>query len=292
MTGFGQAEFSVEGASFAVEIRSVNHRYLDLSVRLPRGLAGLEPALRAHVAQRLARGKVELHVRAAGDAPPPETVSVDLAAAERYLAAARELGARSGVAGALDPGALLALPGVARVVERPLPEDALRPAALAAVASALAVLEAMREAEGAALGRELAARLAGVESLVAELAARADEVQQALRERLRKRAEQLRDEIGPVDDTRLAQEIAWAADRVDATEELVRLRSHVEHFRALLRGADARRPVGRRLDFLLQEMAREANTLGAKGSDAPLAHGVVELKAELERAREQVQNVE
>jgi len=148
----------------------------------------------------------------------------------------------------------------------------------------------MRRSEGAALATELESRLVTVEGLVATLQGRSSEVVEAAKERLRKRTEQIRQETGMLDEARLHQEIVIAADRLDITEELVRLRSHVDQFRSII---DAEgQPVGRRLDFLLQEMGREANTVGSKANDAPLAHTVVELKTELERIREQVQNVE
>jgi uncharacterized protein (TIGR00255 family) len=148
----------------------------------------------------------------------------------------------------------------------------------------------MRRAEGEALERDLRARVAQFDALVEQVEARAGSVQATAREKLRKRAEQLAAETGLADPARLTQELVWAADRLDVTEELVRLRSHGEQFRAALEGAAG--GVGRRLEFLLQEMAREVNTIGSKGADVPVAHFVVELKTELERMREQVLNVE
>ena len=292
MTGYGQAAFEVEGAAFEVELRSVNHRHLDVKARLPRGLAAFEADLRAQVAERLARGKVDVTVRATGGAALAATVELDLAVAARYLAAARTLREQHGVGGELDVTALLSLPGVARVAERELAEEAARAALRAALAAALDALAAMRDAEGAALERELRGRLDRLEALAREIEARAGEVQRAVRERLRRRAEQLREETGPLDEARLHQEVVWAADRLDVTEECVRLHSHVAQFRALLDAAGPQQPAGRRLDFLLQEMGREANTIGSKSADAPIAHQVVDLKTELERIREQVQNVE
>ena len=181
---------------------------------------------------------------------------------------------------------------MARTVEREFPEDAVRTALVAAMESALDALAAMRAAEGANLERELRQRLDRGEGFVEQVETRAQQVQRAARERLRKRALQLREEVGGVDDARLHQELVYAADRLDITEETVRLRSHIDQFRLLLDGAQAGQSVGRRLEFLLQEMGREANTIGSKGSDAPVAHLVVELKSEIERLREQVQNVE
>jgi uncharacterized protein (TIGR00255 family) len=292
MTGFGHAGFDVEGIRFEAEVRSVNHRHLDVRVRLPHGLSAFEGEVRQLVAERLDRGKVDLSVHAAAGARAGESVALDLGAAEQYLRAAQELRERHGVSGELDVRGLLSLPGVARVVERELPEEGVRRALAAGIGAALDGLGAMRGAEGASIDRELRARLATIDGLVARVEARAADVQRAVRERLRKRAEQLRDETGAIDEGRLHQEVVWAADRLDITEETVRLRSHVQQFRAILDAAAPGQPAGRRLDFLLQEMGREANTIGSKGSDAPIAHDVVELKTELERIREQVQNVE
>ncbi|MCL4684498.1 YicC family protein [Myxococcota bacterium] len=292
MTGYGQAFFEVDGAGFEVEARSVNHRHLDVKVRVPRGLSAFENELRVQASEQLVRGKVDVSVRATSGAGLADTVELDLAVAERYLAAARTLRERDGVVGHLEVSALLALPGVARVVERQLEEETVRAALRRALAAALDSLDAMRQAEGAALDRDLRTRLARIEAWVEQVAARSGEVAQSVRDKLRKRAEQLRDETGILDDARLHQEVVWAADRLDVSEECVRLRSHVAQFLALLDGAGAREAAGRRLDFLLQEMGREANTIGSKSADAPIAHQVVELKTELERIREQVQNLE
>ena len=165
-------------------------------------------------------------------------------------------------------------------------------ALFAAIDEAAAAAEEMRVAEGGLLERELRERLELTASLVEEIASRSSSVQESARERLRKRTEQLRQETGLIDEARLHQEIVIAADRLDVSEELARLRSHIEQFKSALLRAEAGKPVGRRLDFLLQEMGREANTLGSKGGDAPIAHRVIDLKTELERIREQVQNVE
>jgi uncharacterized protein (TIGR00255 family) len=292
MTGFGRASFQVGEAAFDVEVRSVNHRYLDTRVRLPRLLGAFEADVRARLQQRLGRGKVDLSVAAPGNGAPAARLEIDLEAARAYLRAAASLGRDEGVAGELQVASLLALPGVARFVEPELSSEALGRALLAAVDAALDALDAMRAAEGAAIERDLLGRLSAVAGLAGCVGARAGEVQAAVRERLRRRAEQLRSETGLLDEARLHQEIVLAADRLDVTEEVVRLESHVEQFRRIVGEGDGGKPVGRRLDFLLQEFSREANTIGSKGSDAGIAHEIVELKAEIERLREQVQNVE
>jgi uncharacterized protein (TIGR00255 family) len=290
MTGFGRASFLVAGVAHEVEVRSVNHRYLDARVRLPRPLAAFEADVRARIQARFARGKLDLGVTAAAAAPSPR-LEIDLGVARDYLRAARALAA-DGVTGPVDAGTLLALPGVSRFAEAPVSAEALREALLSATDAALDGLDAMRRSEGAAIERDLLARAADVDLRAERLASRAGEVQAAVRERLRRRAEQLRQETGLLDDARLHQELVLAADRLDVTEELVRLRSHVDQLRRITAEGDSGKPVGRRLDFLLQEFGREANTIGSKGSDAPIAHEIVELKAEIERMREQVQNVE
>jgi uncharacterized protein (TIGR00255 family) len=187
---------------------------------------------------------------------------------------------------------LIGLPGVARLVQPELALDELLDALLGGVDRALDALVAMRAAEGQAIERDLLSRLESIEAIANSIERRSQCVRDTVIERLRKRAEQLRLETGPFDDARLHQEIVIAADRLDITEELVRLRSHIEQFREIVRSAGVDAPVGRRLEFLLQEFGREANTIGSKGSDAPIAHDVVELKTELERIREQVQNIE
>lgn len=292
MTGFGGASFRCGEWRFQVEVRSVNHRHLDSRVRLPRPLASHEPLLRARVQERFARGKVDVSVVAPDGGTPAPRLSLDLAVAREYLGAARALAESDGLRGEIDAAALIALPGVARLVEPELAAGELGADLLGALDEALDALAAMRASEGAALARDLEARLARVGELADSLAARSGEVQQAAVERLRKRARQLEAETGLLDPARLHQEVAIAAERMDISEEVVRLRSHVEQFRELLAAAGPGAPVGRRLDFLLQELGREANTIGSKGSDAPIAHQVVELKSEIERIREQVQNVE
>ena len=292
MTGFGRSSFQVEELPFDVEVRSVNHRYLDARVRLPRLFASFEGEVRGRMQARFARGKVDLTVSAPGNGAPSAKLEIDFSAARGYLDAAAALAREDDVAGGLDVGTLLALPGVSRFTEPEVSGDVLREALMGAVDSALEALDGMRKTEGAALERELQGRLDAVDARAGRVEERAGEVQQAVRERLRRRAEQLQQETGLLDEARLHQEVVIAADRLDITEELVRLRSHTQQFRAIVAGGEAGKPVGRRLDFLLQEFGREVNTVGSKASDAPVAHEIVELKADIERLREQVQNVE
>jgi uncharacterized protein (TIGR00255 family) len=292
MTGFGRAAFDVGGVRFDIEARSVNHRHLDLRFRLPRLLAAFESDARDCVQERASRGKIDVTVLNSEGSKVLQQLEIDREAALEYARAAQELEREAGVAGPLTVDALLSLPGVAGFSERDLPAEELAAGLRGALTEAVGELDDMRVREGAALERDLLERLDLVVGLSESLAARAVVGREAARERLRKRTEQLELETGIVDEARLHHEIVLAADRLDVSEEIVRLRSHVDQFREIVAGAAAGTPVGRRLDFLMQEFGREANTIGSKGNDSPIAHQVVELKTEIERMREQVQNVE
>jgi uncharacterized protein (TIGR00255 family) len=292
MTGFGRAAFELDGVPFEVEIRTVNHRHLDVRIRLPRILAESESGLKARVQAKLKRGKVDVSIQTATGAASPPTLELDQAAAQQLVAAARELAEAHGLDPELRVAELLALPGVARFVERELDAVGLAAAVERAFDEALEAADAMRAREGETLEAEVRSRLDAVGQLVDAIEVRAGTVVEAVREKLRRRVEKLEVETGLVDEARLHQEIVIAADRLDITEEVVRLRSHIEQFTGVLDGSGPGVAVGRQLDFLLQEMGRETNTIGSKANDAEIAHGVVDLKTELERIREQVQNIE
>jgi len=292
MTGFGRASLRLASLGFDIEVRSGNHRHLDTRVRLPRILSTCEADLRTRVQQKFSRGKIDLTIATSDDSFVSARVDIDRGVAAEYGRVARELSSLDGVEGSLTIDTLVGLPGVARLVEPEFPADELLDALLGGVDQALAALVAMRASEGKAIEQDLMSRLDQVETLAECINQRSGLVGEAVRERLRKRSEQLRSETGLLDEARLHQEIVIAADRLDVTEEIVRLRSHIDQFREIVQGAGPGVPVGRRLDFLLQEFVREVNTIGSKGSDAPIAHDVVELKTELERIREQVQNIE
>jgi uncharacterized protein (TIGR00255 family) len=292
MTGFGRASLRLKSLGFDIEVRSVNHRHLDPRVRVPRILSTCEADLRARIQQKIGRGKVDLTIVTSDDSSVSARVEFDQGIAAEYGRVARELGSIDGVESTLTVDTLIGLPGVARLVEPEFPADELLDALLGGVDQALDALVAMRASEGNAIERDLMMRLDRVEALAESIDLRSGLVCDTVRDRLRKRTERLRLETGLLDEARLHQEIVIAADRLDVTEEIVRLRSHIEQFREIVQAAGAGAPVGRRLDFLLQEFGREANTIGSKGSDAPIAHDVVELKTELERIREQVQNIE
>lgn len=299
MTGFGIGEAPLGGGRVVAEIRSVNHRFLEVRARVPRELGELSLFAEQVARERLRRGRVELVVRSEG--PVLAAVGLDHARARAAFAALRELRDE------LAPGEPLPLSVLAAVPDLFAPpagpeSDAAREAVRSAIVAAIDAMDRMSRHEGAALAVDLRARVAALRTLVHAIAQRLDGTADAVRERLRQRLERLLATVDDayrearVDPVRLEAEIALLAERGDATEELTRLESHLGHMEALLDGADGGAdeagPVGRRLDFLLQEMVRETNTLGAKAQDAEVSQRVVAMKVELERLREQVQNVE
>jgi uncharacterized protein (TIGR00255 family) len=288
MTGFGIGEAPVGAGRLAVEIRGVNHRFLDVRVRMPRELAELGSFVEQVAREKLTRGRYEIVMRLDG-----VTLGAPILDRERARVAYRALcELRDELAPGTDvPLSLLGTIPELFVSSLDREAEQLRGAARSAVDGAVQALNEMRESEGTALKEDLRRRPETVRRLARDVAARAPEVVDVHRRRLKERADRLRAATElDVDAARLEQEIALFAERIDISEELTRLESHCMQFLALL--AQSGDAVGRRLDFLLQEMAREANTVGAKSPDAPITHAIVEVKAEIERMREQVQNVE
>lgn len=292
MTGFGEAERTTAAGTLRAEIRSVNHRHFNANFRTPQALARWEPQMREWLREELSRGHVNCSIRL----EPSEDAAVaglrlDEERVRAYLALFGELRERFGVPGEPDLGTFARLPDV---VTREEPEE---DGAVVEQDEVRALLEEaarrtveMREEEGRRLHDDLEGRLRETEAALDAIEARAPERLVAERDRLREAVRELAGDVG-VDEQRLAQEIAYLAERWDVNEELVRFRSHVELFRQLL-GGDASEPVGKRLAFLVQEMHREANTIGSKANDAGISHRVVAIKDQIERLREQVENVE
>jgi uncharacterized protein (TIGR00255 family) len=290
MTGFGRAEARAGGRTLQVQISSVNSRKgLDLQINLPRELAALESSVRAQVQEALSRGRVTVEVacRTADNASGPE-LRIDVArlkaARRQVLAAARA----AGVTGEVSLEFLLRLPGV---ISESTPEaDAatLAPTLTATVAKALESFQKSRAREGAFLCRDLKSKFAAIGKLVAAVAARKEGHTARYREALARRLKEAGLEL-PLDEERLARELALFADRSDISEELTRLAAHLEEARRLLTTATA---IGRNLDFLLQEIGREINTIGSKANDLEISRRVVAMKTELEKIREQAQNLE
>jgi uncharacterized protein (TIGR00255 family) len=268
-----------------VDVRAVNHRFLDLKLRGAPLAAALEDSIAARVRSAIDRGAVSVSVHLArGDAPPGMRIDEDVAErAHRMLSA---VAARLAIAGP-DLALVLAQPGVVTSDER-IDDDATSRAALEALDAALAQLGTMRAAEGAALAADLRVRLDELAAIRSQVAALAAGVPQQVARRLAERVKRISDDV-IVDPARIAQEVVLLADRADITEELVRLASHLDQARALINSGGA---VGRRLDFLIQEIARELNTIGAKSATGEISSAIVGAKASLEKVREQVQNVE
>jgi uncharacterized protein (TIGR00255 family) len=292
MTGFGAAERAVHAGRVQIEIRTVNHRHLNVNVRLPGALSAHEPDLREWLRLAFARGHVNCTVRFEPDGESAsEALRIDEARVTAYLNAFRALRERFDIPGEPD---LAMLARYNDIFERGPAEDEGPPADAAelraAVDEASAQAVRMREDEGRRLAADLAERVGAIETALAAIGRRAPERLVAERDRLRAAVAELAGGIA-VDEARLAQEVAHLAERLDINEEIVRFRSHAELFRELL-SAPSSEPVGKRLGFLVQEMHREANTIGSKANDAMIAHQVVAVKEEVERLREQVENVE
>jgi uncharacterized protein (TIGR00255 family) len=290
MTGFGSAEGPLGRGRVTVEVRTVNHRFFNPSLKLPSRLQRWEADVREALRRRVARGHVTLMARI--EDVDAGGVMIDEARAATYARQLGELSARLGLSGGVDLATLLRLPDVLRApdVEEPVAGDDGGAEFLAVVERAADDLIAMRRAEGERLAAELSDRVAVMEGAMGRVAERAPQRVVEQRDRLRAAVRELTEGLA-VDEQRLAQEIAILADRLDVQEEIARFAGHVTAFREALDGGSAE-PVGKRLGFLLQEMLREVNTTGSKANDAAVLREVLLLKEELERAREQVENVE
>jgi len=288
MTGFGRAAGTLLGDEVTVEMSAVNHRYLDASLRMPLAWAAVEPVLKQQLRKYVSRGKLSVTIsRKRGPGSPP-SIRFDPDTARQYVDASRELAAMVGSNGAISVDVLAQLEGVL-VHEDPVDDlESVQAGLEALLEDAAARLNAMRATEGEALERDIRARIALIRSSLVRIEDRLPELNGAYEQRLRSRIEELRTEVS-LSEERIALEVALLAEKADVTEEVVRLKAHLEHFSGLL---DEKEPVGRRLDFLLQELQREINTLGVKTRDSDVARHVLEMKSELEKIREQIQNVE
>ncbi len=289
MTGYGKGEALSEQGRCTVEIRSVNHRYGEISMRMPRAFLSLENEVKKSLAATLKRGKIDAYVQWEETGAAAAVPTADLALARGYAELLRSLSREVGLKEEPSLGLILAQKGVLGEAAAGQPD--LReclPRIMAAVQDAVTAMDDMRRREGEALAGDLASRRAQLALWVERIRERAPQVVDECRQKLKTRLAQLLDGA-EVDPQRLAQEVALMADRCDVTEELVRLASHFDQFDEAL-AADE--PVGRKLDFLMQEMNREVNTIGSKSSDAEVTSLVIRIKAEMEKMREQVQNVE
>ena len=289
MTGYGRGDVRGAAGSISIEMRSVNNRYLDVQIKLPRSLNALEPRVRGKVQEGFSRGRIDVFISRSGAEATPFRFTVDHERAAQYIGALRELKAKFSLPGEVDLALLNSLPDIIGREEVAEDIEALWTALSGGLQQAVDALRSMREQEGASLARDIAARLAAIEAIIGTVRDRAPRTVENARQRMSESLERMLKE--PPDPARLAQEIALLAERTDVTEELTRLGSHMAQFRTMLQGS-GNEPVGRKLDFLIQEMGREVNTIASKAQDAEISQLVVTVKAELEKVREQVQNIE
>ncbi len=288
MTGYGRAVETVNGREFSVELRSVNNRYLDCSVRLPRMLSFAEDAVKQAVKASISRGKVDVFISVRSEGAADTRITLNTTLLEGYLAAMGQMVAEHGVADDISVSTLSRLPDIFLVEKPEVDEAQLLLDLLSVVDKALQGYDAMRCAEGAALDRDLRSRGRTILDMVAQVEAGNGQTVLDYRARLEKKLREVLENTN-IDESRILTEAAIFADKVAVDEETVRLRSHLEQMNTMLDGGGA---VGRKLDFLLQEMNRETNTIGSKCTDVRLARIVVDMKAELEKIREQTQNIE
>ena len=288
MTGYGRAVMTLNGREITVEVRSVNNRFLDCSIKLPRAFSYAEDAVKQKIKEQVSRGKVDVFISVNTTAGENVKISLNRPVLEGYLEALRTIAADYGVREDISATSLTRFPEVF-LLEKPEEDEAQNTADIVAVAQqAVSTYNAMRETEGAALAADLRSHAAVILSYVEKVEARSPVTVAEYRARLESRLREVL-ESTTIDEGRMLTEAAIFADKVAVDEETVRLRSHLNQLESLLQNGGA---IGRKLDFLLQEMNREANTIGSKGNDLEQTRNVVEIKAELEKIREQIQNIE
>ena len=288
MTGYGRGQSGTNGTQFSVELNSVNRKQSDVTVALPRELAELEPRVRDLINTEVSRGRLNVVITYHASSLAAQKVAVDAELAKTYYAAMRELQAQLGAPGEVSIETVLRAPGVVRVPEDQVTIDDAWPHVEQALKNALQELIAMREREGKNLAKDLIHRLKLVRESVRKIREHQPNVLKKYRETLHERIQKAGLDIS-LDDERIVKEVIFFADKSDITEELTRLESHFAQFAHHLRKAE---PVGRALDFMTQEISREFNTLGSKANDAAISQLVVTCKGEMEKIREQIQNIE
>jgi uncharacterized protein (TIGR00255 family) len=288
MTGFGRGEFEKDGRVWTAEVRCVNNRYLDLKMKLPRGYSSLEEKIRKKVAKTHQRGRVDLFLSVSGDFSDLQEVKVNLALAGGYRNALQALSDEYGLKSDITPQMLATYPDVLSREQKDEDLAVVWEVVEKVIDTALESCDTMRSQEGDALAADLIARLQFFENTIEHIEKNIPELLEQRQKNLQERLEKLLANV-QLDPARLAQEVAVISDKTDVTEEIVRLRCHIAQFTSFLAEASG---IGRKLDFLIQEFLREVNTLASKINDAAVAHLTVDLKSELEKMREQVQNIE
>ena len=288
MTGYGRARATRNLRDITVEIRSVNNRYLDCTVKMPRMYAFAEDAVKARVQKAVSRGKVDVYITVDASAADVAQVNVNTALAAQYAQALRALAAVCGTEGQVTPEQLARFPEVLTVTKADEDLECVSADLCAVLDEALDSYNAMRAAEGVKLAEDIGARLTAIEGMTAQVEERSPETVREYRQKLTARMQEVLQSTA-IDEQRILQEAAIYADRIAVDEETVRLRSHVSQLRGMLQSDH---PMGRKMDFLIQELNRESNTIGSKCSNLDIARIVVDLKGEVEKIREQVQNIE
>jgi uncharacterized protein (TIGR00255 family) len=288
MTGYGRGEVQAPGGACVVEVRSLNHRYCEIAVKSPRGFAAIENRIRETVRSRFSRGRFDVHVTVDFATISSRRIVIDYALARQLYLALADLGRELGLGGQVGLSTLLELREIARVEENEHHIEDLWPVIQDALELAVANLETMRIAEGEALGHDILQRLQLIALWLEQIKNRLPTLLIEYRQKLEARISRLFGDVD-IDPARLAQEVVFFTERGDVTEEMTRLNTHLAEFKRLLH---VNEPVGRKLDFLLQEMNREINTTSSKVADSDIAVLVIDIKSELERIREQAQNIE
>ena len=288
MTGYGRAREMRNKRDITVEVRSVNNRYLDCTVKMPRMYAFAEDAVKARVQKAVSRGKVDVYITVDASAADVAQVNVNTALAAQYAQALRALAAVCGTEGQVTPEQLARFPEVLTVTKADEDLECVSADLCAVLDEALDSYNAMRAAEGVKLAEDISIRLAAIEDLTAQVEERSPETVREYRQKLKARMQEVL-QSAAIDEQRILQEAAIYADKIAVDEETVRLRSHVSQLRGMLQSDQ---PMGRKMDFLIQELNRESNTIGSKCSNLDIARIVVDLKGEVEKIREQVQNIE
>ena len=288
MTGYGSAKGTVEGLQITVELKSVNNRYLDASVRLPRSFLFAEDAVKSAVQRHISRGKVDVFVTVDASDAGDMTVKVNEGLLKGYLDALQHIAEKYDLPNDVTAMAVSRFPDVLSVEKKDLDAEAISAGILEITEKALDDFDAMREREGAKLRDDVLARLGTIDTLVSTVERESPMTVAAYRERLVAKMEEVLGAAG-IDENRILAEAAIFADHIAVDEETVRLRSHMSQLRTMINGSS---PTGRKIDFLIQEFNREANTIGSKCQNSDIAHTVVDLKSEIEKIREQIQNIE
>lgn len=288
MTGFGRGKAEDDSREIHVELKTINHRYLDINLRMPRSMSALEDEARKRIQQSVSRGRVEVYVGYKNKAQDQITVTVNEPVANAYIKAFRTLADQFDIEDKPGLSVLSGISDIFTVTEQEEDEDALRELLFSALDQALQVLKQMREKEGSFLMEDVSERSIAINRMVDKVEERSPLVVEDYRKKLEQRLKDLLKSTD-LDEARFSTEVAYFADRSNITEEIIRLRSHIGQMQHTLKAGGA---VGRKLDFIVQEMNREANTIGSKSSDIAITNQVVEIKSEIEKIREQIQNLE